>query len=138
MEERSGAPVAPRDADSESGAITRFLEGDNMRPEIEMLKRRLARLERENQRLKTVLVGLALPLAGLFSMGFSAKPRTIETEEIVVSDDHGRARLTIGTPQAVGAAFDMQPANRRSGLAMSTLKRKSHGLRREVRSGETG
>jgi len=79
-----------------------------MRPEIESLIVRVARLERANRRLKLIGVGVALASTVLVSMGLSGKPRTIEAEKIVILDTHGRARLMIGTPDVAGASVDMK------------------------------
>jgi hypothetical protein len=78
---------------------------ENVQSEIEILTVRVARLERANGRLK--LAGVALLLA-LVSLGFAGKPRTIEAEQIVIRDSHGRTRITIGTPAVSGAAIGVE------------------------------
>jgi hypothetical protein len=80
-----------------------------MRSEIETLTRRIARLERTNRWLKLIGLGVVLISMALVSMGLGRKPRTIEAEKIVILDSHGRARLTIGTPEVAGAAVAMKP-----------------------------
>ena len=77
--------------------------------EIEALTVRVARLERTNGRLKVLGAALLLASMALFSMGFAAKARTIEAEKLVICDSHGRARITIGTPEVAGAAIDLKP-----------------------------
>ena len=79
-----------------------------MRAEIDALTKRVARLERANRRLKAIGVGGVLALAVTVSIGFGGKPRTIEAEKIVTLDSHNRARITIGTPNVVGAAVGME------------------------------
>jgi hypothetical protein len=80
-----------------------------MESELEILKARVAQLERGNRRMKLMGLGVGLGLAVLVSTGLSGKPRTIEAEKIVILDSHGRARLMIGTPEVAGAAVDMKP-----------------------------
>jgi hypothetical protein len=63
-----------------------------MNMEIEALTARIARLERANRRLKPVGVGFLLASMALVSMGFAGKPRTIEAENFVIRDSHGRAQ----------------------------------------------
>jgi hypothetical protein len=86
-----------------------FRGGIYMASEIDVLTARVARLEDQNRRLKLIGVGIVLASMGLVSMGLSGKPRTIEAEKIVVLDSHGRARVTIGTPEAAGIAVAMKP-----------------------------
>jgi hypothetical protein len=76
---------------------------------MEALTERVERLERENRRLKLMGIALALPLVVLICVGAAGKPRTIVAEQIVVLDSHGHARVTIGTPEVVGAAVAMKP-----------------------------
>ena len=47
-------------------------------------------------------------LLALVSLGFAGKPRTIEAEQIVIRDSHGRARITIGIPAVAGAAIGIE------------------------------
>jgi hypothetical protein len=76
---------------------------------IENLTRRIARLERENRRLKMVGIVAAVVFAAFTFAGAGKTPRTIEAEKIVLLDSHGRARLTIGTPAIAGATIDAAP-----------------------------
>jgi hypothetical protein len=39
----------------------------------------------------------------------AGSPKTVEAEKIILRDSHGRARLTIGTPEFAGATVDMKP-----------------------------
>lgn len=80
-----------------------------MTVEIEALTARLERLERVNRRLKLMGVGIVLASMASCSTGLTGKPRTLEAEEIVIRDSHGRARVMIGTPEFLGAAFGMKP-----------------------------
>jgi hypothetical protein len=80
-----------------------------MTSEIEALTVRIARLERENRRLKLIGVVVLLVSMAVVSMGLGGKPRTIEAQKIVIFDSHGRARLMIGMPEIAGAAVDMKP-----------------------------
>ncbi|MBI4490237.1 MAG: hypothetical protein HY694_14230 [Deltaproteobacteria bacterium] len=68
-------------------------------PTIEILVRRLERLERANRRLKWITVGFFVGLAALLTMG-QAKPskvaKVIEAEKFVVKDPNGRGSITLG------------------------------------------
>lgn len=75
--------------------------------QADMLRKRVAKLERENRIFKFVGAGLLASMA-LFLIGVRS-PRTVETDEIVLRDTRGRARITIGTPKDAGAAIDMKP-----------------------------
>ena len=44
-------------------------------------------------------------------MAAVSTPRTVEAEKIILRDSHGRARLTLGTPEFAGATVDMKPDN---------------------------
>jgi hypothetical protein len=79
-----------------------------MTPEVEMLTKRVGRLERENRFLKFIGIGCALGIAVLLLVGADKMPRTIEAEKIILRDSHGRARVTIGTPEFAGVAIDMK------------------------------
>lgn len=76
---------------------------------MEALTQRIERLEWQNRRLKLMGIALALPLVVLISIGTAGNPRTIQAEKIVILDSHGRARITIGTPEFSGAAVEMKP-----------------------------
>jgi|SRR5579862_8102229 len=80
-----------------------------MRSEIEALTSRIARLERQNRKLKTVSLGIVLGLAAFLLVGAAKTPRTVEAEKIVLRDSHGRARITIGTPALSGNALNTNP-----------------------------
>jgi hypothetical protein len=77
-----------------------------MRPEVELLTKRVDRLERENRLLKGTGAGTLLGLIVLLCAGAATKPRTIEAEKIIIRDSHGRARVTIGTPAFAGTTVD--------------------------------
>jgi hypothetical protein len=79
-----------------------------MTPEVEMLTKRVGRLERENRFLKLIGIGCALGIAVLLLVGADKTPRTIEAEKIILRDSQGRARVTIGTPEFAGVAIDMK------------------------------
>jgi hypothetical protein len=80
-----------------------------MATEIELLTNRVIRLESENRFFKLAAVGVALVAAALVLMGAVKSPRTTEAEKIVLLESNGHARVTIGTPEFVGAAVDMRP-----------------------------
>jgi len=79
-----------------------------MTSEVELLTKRVGRLERENRLLKLIGIGCALGLAVLLLVGADKTPRTIEAEKIILRDSQGRARVTIGTPESAGVAIDMK------------------------------
>jgi hypothetical protein len=79
-----------------------------MLPEVEMLTKRVGRLERENRLLKLIGSGCALGVAALFLLGADKTSRTIEAQKIILRDSQGRARVTIGTPEFAGMAIDMK------------------------------
>lgn len=80
-----------------------------MTGENELLASRISRLEQENRRLRLIVLGIALALTAVLLMAAGPKPRTIEAEKIVILDSHGRARVTIGTPELAGAAIFTKP-----------------------------
>ena len=80
-----------------------------MMTELQKLTRRIETLERQNRRFRLGAVGLIL-LVALGSMAaVSPKSRTIEAEQFIVRDSKGRARVTIGTALASGAAVSRSP-----------------------------
>jgi len=79
-----------------------------MQYQIEALTVRVERLEHTNRLMKLVMVAVLLLVFGLLSMGYSAKPRTVEAEKIVILDANGHARITLGTPQVAGVAMLMK------------------------------
>ena len=90
----------------------RVLRRDStMTSEVEMLAKRVGRLERENRLLKLIGIGCALGVAMFVLVGADKKPRTIEAEKIVLRDSQGRARVTIGTPEFAGVAIDMKASD---------------------------
>ncbi len=82
-----------------------------MTPEVEMLTKRVGRLERENRLLKLIGIGCALGVTVLLLVGADKTPRTIEAEKIILRDSQGRARVTIGTPEFAGVAIDMKASD---------------------------
>ncbi|HXM23869.1 MAG TPA: hypothetical protein VN948_21610 [Terriglobales bacterium] len=80
-----------------------------MPTEIEMLTKRLERVENENRMFKAIVFLIVLVAALIVSTGAQKAPRVVEAEKIVLRDSQGRARLTIGTPAAAGVAIDMDP-----------------------------
>lgn len=82
-----------------------------MTPEVDMLAKRVGRLERENRLLKLIGIGCGLGIAVLLLAGADKKPRTIEAEKIILRDSRGRARVTIGTPEFAGVAIDMKASD---------------------------
>ena len=80
-----------------------------MNSEIEALKFRIERLEVANRQIRLTGLALLLVLVVILSTGLAGKPRIIEAELIRVRDSHGRARITIGTPEFAGAAVDTKP-----------------------------
>jgi hypothetical protein len=79
-----------------------------MNDEIEALTMRLSRLERANRQLKLASVAVLLLIIALGGMAFGGKSRIVEADKIVVHDSHGRARITIGTPEVAGGAIDLK------------------------------
>jgi hypothetical protein len=77
-----------------------------MTSQVDILARRVARLELQNRQMKIVALGVALVVATILLAGAAKTPRTVEAEKIVVRDRHGRARITIGTPAFAGTAID--------------------------------
>lgn len=82
-----------------------------MTSEVDMLAKRVGRLERENRLLKVIGIGCALGLAVLLLVGADKTPRTIEAEKIILRDSRGRARVTIATPEFAGVAIDMKASD---------------------------
>ena len=82
-----------------------------MTPEIEMLTKRVGKLERENRHLKVIGIGCALGIAVFLLVGADRPQRTIEAERIILRDSQGRARVTIGTPEFAGVAIDMKASD---------------------------
>lgn len=82
-----------------------------MTPEVDMLTKRVGRLERENRLLKVIGIGCAIGMAVLLLVGADKTPRTIEAEKIILRDSRGRARITIGTPEFAGVAIDMKASD---------------------------
>ena len=80
-----------------------------MSAEMDSLVQRVKRLERQNRQLKFIGLGFALCLLILLLAGATIRPRTIEAEKFVLLDNHGRTRLTIGTPALAGATVDTNP-----------------------------
>jgi hypothetical protein len=80
-----------------------------MAPEIELLTKRIDRLERSNRRLKTFGIAVALIAIVFIFVGADRTTRTIEAEKFVLCDSHGRVRLTIGTPAYTGATIGTNP-----------------------------
>ena len=64
---------------------------------------RLEKVERENRRIKRVGLAVLLFASLTVLMGQARSPRTIEAEQFVLRDVHGRERLAIGTPKVSGA-----------------------------------
>jgi hypothetical protein len=77
--------------------------------EIEALAKRVQALERQNRRVKLVALGIVLGVMIVASSGAGKATRTIEAQEIVLLDSHGRAKLTIGTPALTGATVGVNP-----------------------------
>jgi hypothetical protein len=84
-----------------------FIEGGGMTSEVDNLAQRVARLERQNRQLKVLGAAIVLSIVTFFLIGAAKTPRTIEAEKIVIFDQHGHARITIGTPAFAGAAIGM-------------------------------
>jgi len=80
-----------------------------MATEIELSTNRVIRLESEKRFFKLAAAGVALVAAALVLMGAIKSPRTIGAEKIVLLESNGHTRVTIGTPEFVGAAVDMRP-----------------------------
>jgi hypothetical protein len=81
----------------------------DMTSEVDNLGQRVARLERQNRKLKMAGLGIVLGMAAFLLMGAARAPKIVEAEKIVILDLHGRARITIGTPAFAGAAADTNP-----------------------------
>jgi len=79
-----------------------------MTSEVELLTRRVARLERESRLTKLIGIASVLGVAVLLLVGADKTPRTIEAEKIVLRDSQGHVRVTIGTPEFAGAGIDMK------------------------------
>jgi hypothetical protein len=80
-----------------------------MPTEVEMLTRRLERVENESRRLKVVVIVIVLIAVVFVSAGAQKEPRVVEAEKFILRDSHGQARLTIGTPSVAGFAIEMGP-----------------------------
>jgi len=79
-------------------------KGKTMTSELKPLLERLDRLERRNHQLTFMTLGIGLVLIVMFVSAFSSSKRTVDAERIVVHDNQGRARITLGTPASSGAA----------------------------------
>jgi len=102
-----------------------------MATEIELSTNRVIRLESEKRFFKLAAAGVAL-VAALVLMGAIKSPRTIGAEKIVLLESNGHTRVTIGTPEFVGAAVDMRPddpAIRISASNFGSLHRLSTSIR---------
>jgi hypothetical protein len=81
----------------------------NTMTDLHKLTSRVEALERQNRRFRFVAVAFILLAAvGSLATG-SSKSRTIEAEQFIVRDSQGRARVTIATAPAAGAAVSLSP-----------------------------
>jgi hypothetical protein len=77
--------------------------------EMETLARRVEALERQNRRVKLAALGIVLGAMVVALSGAGQATRTVEAQKIVLLDNHGRAKLTIGTPALTGATVGVNP-----------------------------
>jgi hypothetical protein len=77
--------------------------------ELDGLVHRIEKLERENKRLKLVVMLAVVFVCALVLVGVAKPTRTIEAEQFILLDSHGRTKLTIGTPRHSGATVDANP-----------------------------
>ena len=80
-----------------------------MTHEFDQLVARVNKLERENRIFKLTSVIIACGVLVFVGLGAAKRPRVIEAEKIVLRDAQGHSRLTIGTPEATGAAVSLRP-----------------------------
>ena len=80
-----------------------------MTSDIDVIYRRIERLERENRNLKRIgfITGLFVFCVALMGQARQSHP-VVEAQKIVVVDSQGRARITLGTPSSSGAALGLQ------------------------------
>jgi hypothetical protein len=71
-------------------------------PELQSVRGRLEKLEKQNRRLRRVGVGALMVVASVLLMGQARTSRTVTASKFVLLDSHGRARITIATPASMG------------------------------------
>lgn len=64
--------------------------------ELDVIRKRLEKVEKENRRLKRFGLGFLLLVAAAVTMGQARPNRTSEAEEFVVKDPQGHVRATLG------------------------------------------
>jgi hypothetical protein len=76
------------------------------RKDLEVLHRRLERLERKSRVQQRFIAAAILVVGCVIVMAETKSVRTVEAERFVLRDKLGRARITIGTPSSSGLAID--------------------------------
>ena len=86
----------------------------------EILQVRVAKLEKENRRIKKLAVAAFAGIALLFVMGQTPARKTVEANEFVVKDAHGNTRIRLGVdPKNDSAVLWMQTAKGDEGASLS-------------------
>lgn len=66
---------------------------------VDVLARRVDRLERENLRLKAVAVVVLVVSVSALLMGSATTTKTLEAEEFILRGADGKPRATLGCPK---------------------------------------
>ena|SRR6267143_2737535 len=75
--------------------------------DVQAILKRIDVLERQNRWLIRAGLVASLLAVAVVTMGQGRPSRTVEAEQFILRDTHGRQRLTIGTPRFSGVAFGM-------------------------------
>ncbi len=86
----------------------------------ENLQTRIAKLEKENRRFKKIAAVALAGMALLFVMGQAPSRKTVEANEFVVKDAHGKVRIRLGVdPKNDSADLWLQTAKGDKGASLS-------------------
>jgi len=96
--------------------------------DLQGLRQRLERVERESRRLKQIGVVVLAGIVGAVLMGQAKASRVVQAEKFVVQDGSGRARAELGTTPDGRVALVLFDQNGRSRIELRVLPDDRVGL----------